>query len=175
MSKKLMVMAALSSVLLVTGCGMLPSPAPSDSGSPSAGASETPSPEPTTEETSAPVTADATVVGTCTAGAGVTPIPAIYVAYSDDSSTPITLSYPAFNADGSVTLVTETVTGPVVTRISYPCTDEAGGSIWTLTVTGGSTRFGCALAFGGQFIDAISEGDGSAGPYTATCSGNPGV
>lgn len=175
MRKKPLVVAALSGVLLITGCGLLPNPAPSDSETPTATASETPSAEPTnTEPSTPPVTAGATVVGTCTA-AGITPIPAIYVAYTDDATTPITLSYPAFNADGSVSVLTETVTGPVVTRVSYPCTPEASGTIWNLSVTAGGARIGCALSFGGQFIDAVSEGDGGATPATASCTGNPGV
>src|SRR5688572_13056745 len=121
MTKKLLVIVALSSVLVASGCGILPNPAPTASDAPSAAASETPSPEPT-EPSSPPIAADATVVGTCTSTPN-RPTPTIYVAFTDDSTTPVSISYTAFNADGTSFVMTETVTGPVVTRISYACTE----------------------------------------------------
>ena len=171
MKKQLLVIAALSSALLLAACGPVGGPSPSDSGLPSAPASETPSAEPSTDPSSAPVTPAATVVGTC----GVTSIPAIYVVFTDDSTTPVTISYTAFNADGTVPVLTETVTGPVVTRISYPCVVDTSNGMWTLTVTAAEARLGCALSFGGQVVDAESNGDGGLGTFTADCTGNPGV
>lgn len=175
MRSRLLVLAALSSALLLAACGSLTSPPPSDSGSPSVASSETPADEATSTEApiGTPAAAGATVVGTCVAGPSS--IPAIYVAYSDESFTPITLRYTVFNADGTVPVVTETVTGPIVTRISYPCVDESAGGLWTFTATVEGVRVGCAMTFGGQLVAATSEGDGGIGSYTATCSGNPGT
>ena len=174
MKKQLLVIAVLSSAFLLTACGPLGGPSPSDSDSASAPASETPSAEPSTEPSSAPpVDQTATVVGTCAVGSGTTAIPAIYVVFTDDSTTPVTISYTAFNADGTAPVLTETVTGPVVTRISYPCV--ADGEMWTLTATADQARLGCTLSFGGQVVDAESQGDGGIGTFTADCTGNPGV
>ena len=175
MRKQLLVTVVLSSALILTACGPLTGPSPSDSDSPVTPASETPSVEPSTEPTTAPVVPAATIVGTCAIGPDYHSIPAIYVVFTDDSTTPITLSYTAFNTDGTVPVLTETVTGPVVTRISYPCVDESSGSMWTLTATADQARLGCTLSFGGQVVDAESQGDGGLGTYTADCTGNPGV
>ena len=175
MRKKLLVTAVVSAALLLTACGPAGGPTPSDSGSPSTAASESPSAEPSTEPADTPVATDAVVVGTCTSGTPDRSIPAIYVATSDDATTPITLNYTVFNADGTAPAVSETVTGPLVTRISYPCTDSADSEIWTFTVTTEGTRVGCAFTFGGQLLAAESQGDGGIGSYTATCNGNPGM
>ena len=176
MRKQLLVTAVLSSALLLTACGPVGGPSPSDSDSASAPASETPSAEPSTDPSSAPPVAPAaTIVGTCPVGTGYHSIPATYVAFTDDATTPVTISYTVFNADGTVPVVTETVTGPVITRISYPCVDDTSNGMWTLTVTADQARLGCALSFGGQLVDAESQGDGGLGTFTADCTGNPGV
>jgi hypothetical protein len=171
MTKKLLVIAALSSVLLASGCGILPEPAPTASDAPSAAASETPSPAPT-EPSSPPVAADATVVGTCTSTAS-RPTPTIYVAFTDDSTTEVTMSYMTFNADGTAPVVTETVKGPVVVRITYPCTDNSDSAMWAFTVSSGGSRIGCTQSFGGQIVDYDHAGEGT--PVTADCTGHPGM
>jgi len=122
---------------------------------------------------------DAALAGDCTATDGFQPpIPVTYTIFSMDSTTPVTVTYTAFNVDGTHPDVTETVTGPVWSKVGYACTDAAGGSVWTLTATATtSDSVGCALAFGGQLVKTDSQ-YAEAEPaisITATCSGNPGM
>jgi hypothetical protein len=107
---------------------------------------------------------------------GESHIPVIYSVFTGDSTTPVTLTYTAFNRDGSLPEVTEEVFGPVVTRIGYPCVSESSGAIWTLTATSSTSDFvACVLSFGGQLVKTDSKyNEGATSPQTAICSGNPG-
>jgi hypothetical protein len=105
-------------------------------------------------------------------------VPAIYVVISDDATTPISISYTAFNSDGSAPVITETVVGPVATRMSYPCVDAQGSAPWTFTATmTTSGSVGCLLGFGGLNVRTNSTYAEHNPPISITtdCTGNPGV
>jgi hypothetical protein len=168
--------AILAGVLLLAGCGPTPEAPTASSGSPSPAASsaEPTVPAPTATPSSAPAT---TTVGTCVPDANHS-VPATYVVISDDAVTPITIQYTAFNADGSAPVVTETVVGPVATRISYPCIDSQGEALWTFTATmTTSGSVGCLLGFGGKNVSTNSTfaEHVPAISITTECTGNPGV
>jgi hypothetical protein len=83
------------------------------------------------------------------------------------------MTYMTFNKDGSLGQKTEMVTGPVVTRIGYPCADAASSAIWTFKVVGPpGSGVGCVLAF----ADAVDKTDSPAdsGRTAMDCSSNPG-
>jgi hypothetical protein len=117
------------------------------------------------------------MVGTC----GITPdhtVPATYVVISDDAVTPIIIQYTAFNADGTAPVITETVVGPVATRISYPCLDSQGSALWVFTATmTTSGSVGCLLGFGGLNVRSNSTYAEHVPPISITteCTGNPGI
>jgi hypothetical protein len=169
-------LALLSGALLLAGCSPAPAATPTDSGaaSPSAPSAEPTEPTPGAEPSNSP---QATVVGTCTADADH-PTAVIYVVTSDDAITPISIQYTAFNADGSYPVVTETVVGPVVTRVSYPCRDYEGPAPWTFIATmTTSGSVGCLLGFGGLNVrtnSSYAEHDPPI-PISADCSGQLGV
>lgn len=156
--------------LALVGCaaGGTPSAAPTDVGETSL-PTPAPSPEPT----------GAGLAGDCTATDGVAPaIPVIYTVFTGDAVTPVDVTYTAFNLDGTIPSITETVTGPVWSKIGYACTDAASSSVWTLTATQSTTdSVGCTLAFGGKLVKTDSAYAESATPVstTADCSGNPGM
>jgi len=101
---------------------------------------------------SAPV--DAVQVGTCTREeGGDSGGPMIFTVATDTDNYPIQLSYPAFNSDGSVDIVTETVTGPLIVRTSYPCSATALSSLWVTTATSETPEhLSCTLSIGGSLI-----------------------
>lgn len=156
-----------ASALLLAGCTP---PAPVDSAAPTPTPSATPTPAPT----EAPPTATPTA-GDCPATAGSGPV--IYTVFTGDSTTPVTMTYQAFNADGSIPVITETVTGPVVTRIGYDCTSGAWSAPWTFTATSSSPdSIGCVQAFGGKLVKTDSQyNEGATTPMTADCTGHPGM
>jgi glycopeptide antibiotics resistance protein len=115
------------------------------------------------------------VEGDCGPGDGPTPgLAASYTVLTTDATTPVTVTYSAFDRDGTISTRSESVTGPVVVRVSYPCTAVAARTTWTLRVTApdGGVQVGCALAYGHAVLRTDSPGS-SAG-RTADCSGNPG-
>ena len=153
-------------VLALAGCAAGPTPTTAPPESPIT----TPSPLPTV---------DAGLAGDCTATDGAVPgIPVIYTVYTGDATTPVDVTYTAFTLDGTTPTVTESVTGPVWTKIGYACTDAASSSVWTLTATlTTSDAVGCVLAFGGKLVKTDSGFAESETPAstTADCSGNPGM
>ncbi len=137
------------------------------------------SPLPTSTPTPSPVPTDPALAGDCTATDGFQPsIPVIYTVFTGDATTPVDVTYTAFNLDGTVPAVTESVTGPIWSKVGYACTDAASSSVWTLTATQTTTdAVGCTLAFGGKLVKTDSGFAESATPVstTADCSGNPGM
>jgi len=124
--------------------------------------------------TASPSPTEAPLAGTCGPADGASPgLATSYTVLTSDSTTPVTMTYMTFNKDGTLGHKTETVTGPVVTRIGYPCTDAAASAIWTFTVQApAGSDVGCVLAFG----DAVDKTDSPAdtGRTTMDCSSNPG-
>ncbi|MEP6479478.1 MAG: hypothetical protein ABJB03_08810 [Rhodoglobus sp.] len=169
-TKRLPMLLLAASALVLAGCA--PTPATTAAPTPSESSIATPTPAPT----EAPPTATPTA-GDCTAAdsdSGGTA--AVYTVFSDDSTTPITLSYTAFNrADAPV--ITETVYGPMVTRVGYPCNDTSNQAPWTFTATSSSGgALACVLAFGGKLVKTDSQyNEGATTPMTADCTGHPGM
>jgi hypothetical protein len=116
------------------------------------------------------------LAGDCTATDGVVPgLPVIYTVYVGPDSNPVTVNYTAFNLDGTNPIVTETITGPVWSKVGYACTDAASSTVWTLTVTQATPDpVGCVLAFGGKLVATDSQAEGAVST-TAQCYGNPGM
>jgi glycopeptide antibiotics resistance protein len=115
------------------------------------------------------------VEGDCGPGDGPTPgLAASYTVLTTDATTPVTVTYSSFDRDGTISTRSESVTGPVVVRVSYPCTAVAARSVWMLRVTApdGGVQVGCALAYGHAVVRTDSPADSTGG--TADCSGNPG-
>jgi hypothetical protein len=177
MKRSAFVVLLVASALLLTGCfpGSLPggTAAPSGTSAP-ATASATPSPSPSA--TTPPV---AETAGDCTAGpaGGDHATPIVYTVFGPAAGQPVTVSYTAFNADGSLPLRTVTFQGPVWTLVGYACTDAAGAALWTLTATSiTSDAVGCALDYGGKLVATDSAFLETSPPAatTAVCSGNPG-
>lgn len=160
------ILAVPALALALAGCGATgPTPDPTE-------------PPPPTS-TPSPIPADAGLAGDCTATDGFQPsIPVIYTVFTGDATTPVDVTYTAFDLDGTTPAITETVTGPIWSKVGYACTDAASGSIWTLTATQTTTdAVGCTLAFGGKLVKTDSGFAESATPVstTADCSGNPGM
>jgi hypothetical protein len=170
MRRKLAVPLGLAALALLAGCT-------TGIATPTATSTPTSSPapqKPTPTATPSPVAAP--VIGTCGPTDGVTPgLATVYSAFVTDTTTPVTMTYSVFNKDGTIDKRTETVTGPVVTRVSYPCTDAAQSAIWTFTVVGpaGRTEVGCSMAFGVAVTKSDSPADSDR--RTVDCSGNPGM
>jgi glycopeptide antibiotics resistance protein len=115
------------------------------------------------------------VEGDCGPDGGPTPgLAASYTILTTDATTPVIVTYSAFDRDGTISTRSETVTGPVATRVSYPCTPVAERATWMLRVTApdDGVQVGCALAFGHAVVRTDSPAT-SAG-RVADCSGNPG-
>ncbi|MFC5928467.1 hypothetical protein D6T64_20840 [Cryobacterium melibiosiphilum] len=159
---------------LVSGCsptatdpagGGTASAAPSSSASASPTGAASPNPE-TTAGAAAPE-------GDCPAGSTLA---TTYTVITDDSTTPVVIEYTAFNQDGSAPVQTETVYGPIVSRVSYSCDADSSGELWTLTAT--STTQGalsCLLGFGGKTVSQdTGYNEGALVPLTVDCTGNPG-
>ena len=128
---------------VLTGCTIGGPPVPSELGI----ASEAPS-------ANSGDGVDAGQVGTCTAAdVGDSLGPMIFTVETDTDNVPIELSYPAFNRDGTIDTVTETVTGPVIVRTSYPCTATALSALWVTEATSVTTEhLSCTLSNGGNII-----------------------
>ncbi|MES1169590.1 MAG: hypothetical protein ABUL47_02760 [Leifsonia sp.] len=176
MKRSVFVIVLAASALLLTGCfpGTGPGSTSAPTGSPSASG---PAATPTPTATTAPAAATA---GNCTAGPGGDgrEIPIVYTVYGPTQGGPVTVSYTAFNTDGSLPVMTATFSGPVWTLIGYACTDAAQSAIWTLTATSiTSDAVGCVLDFGGKLVNTNSAFLETSPPAatTAVCSGNPGV
>lgn len=151
------VIAAPIIALLLAGCA-----GPGPSGASTSPGSPTGAPAPT--ET-----------GDCTA-ADTDQAATTYTVLADDATTPVTITYTVFKKDGSTPTRTETVYGPVVSRIAYACVAESSGEWWTFTAT--TTRTGalsCILGFGGRNVAHDSAfNEASPVPETVDCTGNPG-
>jgi hypothetical protein len=167
-TRRARILLVASGALLLAGCG--PTPSPGDTAVP------TPTPTASVSDTpeSTPTTTAVPTAGDCPDLPGTGPV--IYSVFSSDATTPITMSYMAFNSDGSIPVVTETVYGPVVSRIGYGCTDAASSANWTFTATSSSPdSVACVLAFGGKLVRTDSQyNEGSTAPMTAECTANPG-
>ena len=172
MLKRLPLLAALGSVLLLTACGpvALPTPSPTATSSPSDSAS------PTATPTSGPSTSPTThAAGDCTEAEMPDAQPTVYTVYTGDSTNPVTIHYTAFNHDGTLPVETLTTVGPVINIVGYACTDAAGSAVWTLTATHTTVgSIGCVLDFGGLIVNTDSNGQEDAN-VTIDCSGNPGM
>ena len=177
MKRALLATLLLGSSVALAGCGM--GGGTVTAGPTTAPASGTPSAEPTASSTPAPAPSPsaAATAGDCV-GTGDSSIPVVYTVWADDSTTPFTVSYMAFNSDGSTPVVTETHTGPVFTKVGYACTTAASGAVWTLTATTTTSgKLACTLAFGGMLVKQDSQyaEHVPAISITADCSGNPGM
>ncbi len=153
-------------VLALAGCTAGPTP------------TNAPIESPVTTPTPTQTPTDAGTAGDCGPTDGTVPgIPVIYSFFTGIDTT-VTVSYTAFNLDGTTPTVTEVINGPVWTKVGYACTDAASSSVWTLTAAADTTdSVSCALAFGGKLVKTDSAYAESADPIsiTADCSGNPGM
>lgn len=141
-----------------------------------AGSLGSPGPAPTVTVTASPEPTASPTAGDCSSIDGDGPhIPVVYTVFTGDDATPTTVTFTGFDPTGEVREITEEVTGPVFTRIGWPCVPESSGGIWTLTATSSTPdSLGCVLAYGGRIVasdSAIAEGADS---ITVDCSGNPG-
>lgn len=141
-----------------------------------AGGAPSPAPTVTVTATATPDAPPAPTAGDCSSIDGDGPhIPVVYTVYTGDDATATTISYTGFDPDGTVREITEEVTGPVATRVGYPCSPEASGGIWTPTATSSTPdSIACVLAYGGKLVatdSALAEGAAS---ISVDCSGNPG-
>lgn len=101
-------------------------------------------------------------------------IPTVYTVYTDDATTPVTITYTAFNHDGTIPTETLTTVGPVITIVGYACTDPAQQADWVLTATHAPVgSLGCVLAFGGMLVNNKSDGQEDPNVHI-DCTGNPG-
>ena len=129
---------------------------------------------PAAASTSAPV--DAAQVGTCTASdSGDSVGPMVFTVATDTGDFPIQLSYPAFNRDGTIDTVTETATGPLIVRTSYPCTDAALSASWVTEATSETTEhLSCSLSNGGNLITTEQRWHhGALDTLDVLCQGHP--
>jgi glycopeptide antibiotics resistance protein len=129
----------------------------------------------TTASSGAARSAAPPVEGDCGPDDGPTPgLAASYTVLTTDDRTPVTVTYSAFDRDGTVATRSESVTGPVVVRVSYPCTAVAARTTWTLRVTApdDGVQVGCALGYGHAVVRTDSPATRAG--RTADCSGNPG-
>ena len=113
--------------------------------------------------------------GDCT-GADTTSVATSYTILSDDSTTPVTITYTAFTQAGGTPTRSETLLGPVATLLAYACVPEVSGELWTFTATSPTPgALACVLGFGGRIVarDAAYN-EGLVAPEAVDCTGNPG-
>jgi hypothetical protein len=182
MAKRLLLLAALGAVLLLTACAspvptspiaIHPQPAhPLPLGSHPA----TPTPTPTGSATPTPPSTTLTA-GDCTSADTVNHQVLIYTVFTNDATTPVTVNYTAFNRDNTEPVETLTTVGPIVYIIGYDCVAETKAPTFTLTAsTTTNDGLGCVMAFSGIIVtqDSLFSRIATPNPLSVDCSGNPG-
>jgi hypothetical protein len=173
MLKRIPLIAAVGTVLLLTACGQVSDP----TSRPSATPAHTSAPSATPTPTPSASAADDYATGTCTQAdmQSDAPTPATYTIYEYGATSPITFQYMGFNKDGTNPILTATTSAAVTSIVAYPCTDKSGGQTWTLTATSTTAdSLGCVLAYGGMLVRTDSKGGDDTHPFIINCSGNPG-
>lgn len=128
-----------------------------------------PSPSPS------PATSVSPVPGDCTP-ADTESVATSYTILSDDSTTPVTVTYTAFTQAGGTPTRSATVFGPVATLLAYACVPDVSGGLWTFTATSTTPgALGCVLGYGGRIVARDSAyNEGLPASETVDCTGNPG-
>lgn len=170
---------SLSAAFLLTGCtigGPEAGPAPT-SASPG---EESPTPEPS--ESPSVTNPGLTVVAHEAGDCAVDPTEfgvVTFVVTSDDSTTPIDLTYSAFQegADADPIVRTVSVVGPVVTVMQTNCGNPAASVPWTFTATSPTENsLACTMFFGGKTVKAdMDYVEGEARDASVDCTGHPGM
>ena len=172
MNRLRLLCAAAAIALLVTGCaGAGP---PTTDASPAA-PQATPSGSPATDPSPTSAPSASFAPGDCTPTD--TDFPATsYTVLSDDSTTPVTITYTVFTQTGGTPTRSVTVFGPVVTLLAYACVADVSGELWTFTATSTTSgALGCVLGFGGRIVARDSAyNEGMPASAVVDCTGNPG-
>ena len=171
----------LASSLLLSGCVAGPASTPSDSPLPATtpAPSAEPTPSPTAPADGA-VATGLTVVPTVEGDCAVDPDEfgvVTFVVTANDDTTPIELTYSAFQPGGDPVTRTASAVGPVVMVMQTNCGNLTASEPWTFTATS-DTRgsLACTMYFGGKQVHADGYyAEGATGGGTVDCSGHPGM
>lgn len=171
----------LASSLLLSGCIAGPASTPSDSPTPAT--TPAPSAEPTATPTApgdGAVSTGLTVVPTVDGDCAVDPAAwgvVTFVVTADDDTTPIELTYTAFQPGADPVIRTASAVGPVVTVMQTNCGNQAASEPWTFTATSATQgSLACTMYYGGKQVKADGYyAEGATGEGTVDCSGHPGM
>ena len=171
-------MTVLAAAALMSGCAndSAPSAPPTTTAPTTTPSTPSAAPQPPAASPATGLTVVPTVDGDCPADPS-SPGVVTFVVTADDDTTPIELSYSAFQPGGDPVVRTASAVGPVVMVMQSNCGSTTASEPWTFTAT--STTPGslsCDMYYGGKHVSAdAAYAEGSTEPSTVDCSGHPGM